>query len=222
MRIRAMIQAAQVEFLVRAVHLVVVEAKPHQQRVQAQNTPQAFDHGDRSATADSHRRAAIFLGREPAAPDLDERVAGRHLEAGRQTEQRDLGVQPGRAYCAATQARNKAFSMRAGSCPATRRKEILAPASAAITVLAPSPWVAAPDAVDIGRRPRPDADPARRVPPRPPATTARSRPGSRASSKPRAHAIRLPARAKYRPPRHRSRAVAPGPRRIVQAAPADG
>src|SRR6185437_3660517 len=55
-RADAVVEAAQLELLVRAVHLIVVEAEPHQQAVDAERPAERLHHRDRAATAHQQRR----------------------------------------------------------------------------------------------------------------------------------------------------------------------
>src|ERR1700712_2070050 len=90
-----MVEAAPLELLIRAVHLVIVQPEAEQQAVDAQQAAETGYHGDAAAAADQHRGAAVFL-REHRPRRLHEAATRGNFDAWCGAEALDLDARIGR------------------------------------------------------------------------------------------------------------------------------
>ena len=133
----ALVEAFEVELLVRRMHAVVVEREADQQRIHAEHALEVGDDRDRAAGADRHRlacptpRASTLRALLSAGLSKDSCSGGARPKLANSTLQ-SAGMR------ARTKARN-ASQIFSGSCSPTSRNETLAVASPGMTVLAPSP-----------------------------------------------------------------------------------
>ena len=81
-----LVEAAQLELLVRAMDLIVLEAESHQQRIKAELGLERLHDGNRSARAD-HRRLAPVLLSQRRRSFAHEAAVGRNLDAWSGAEQ---------------------------------------------------------------------------------------------------------------------------------------
>jgi hypothetical protein len=91
----AAMEAAQVELLVRAVHLVVLQPEAHQHGVQPEHVLQVGHHRDRAAAADQRGRLAVFVGQRGLC-GADEAAFRRYLDPGARAEDLEACLRIGR------------------------------------------------------------------------------------------------------------------------------
>ena len=149
----ALMQAGQLEFLVRAMHLVVIQPEADKQTVEAEDTLQALDHRDGATAAHQHRGLSVFCGQRPSR-GLHPAAIGRDLDAwgGAEKLHLQLAIRRQAIGDEAADPLNHLRRVLPGDQPAGQ----LGMGFCGDDCLAAGAGIAAPDTVEVGGRPRPE------------------------------------------------------------------
>ena len=154
MAAQATAKTDNIKILIGAMRLAVRQCETHQQAVNAQHAAEGFNDGDRAAAADHDRGFAIFLAHGGQGGG-DELAVGRYLHAGGVAEM--LEGQCGISGHMGAHMRRKSFSNQRRVLAGHQAEAHFRAGFRGNHGLAARSLIAAPDTVDIRRRPRPEA-----------------------------------------------------------------